>query len=235
MRLLAAPSVVVALALARPALAAPVFIKNATATSVTQVLRPWTQTEACSCCVCWETALSTVLAFWDDQPYSGAGPWKLLLPGGNGFAAAAFQKTSNSLYTISALACGTGINTGLEFFDECGPDRDVVSAYTNTQLGYSFSFDENSWVWWGNNVKVPIDAGRPIFYAYYPESNGTVTAGHAVVIVGYEDSTETLFIYKNWQPVDFPEFTKTCKNLQPVFREECGGFSGKIITSSLPC
>jgi hypothetical protein len=195
MRLLAVLALV--LGLARPAPAAPVFIKNATASTVTQVLRPWTQTQACSCCVCWETAMSTVLSFWDSQTYASAGPWKLLLPGGDGFDAAAFKKTSEAIYGLSGVACRDGINMGMILLNECGPEADVAKKYVNDQLGYSFAFDEDSWVWWGNDIQSPINAGRPIYYAYYPET----TSAHAVTIVGYDDSDQSVFIYKTWQPV----------------------------------
>lgn len=171
------------------------FLQGASEQTIKDVVYPWTQTDACSCCVCWETALGTILAYWDDLPHQGEGPWEKLLYGGGGFDAFRFQETTGALYRLSGLGCMDG--TPSQLLSESTHARKTVEAYTNTLQGYRFQYDEDDWVWFGTDIKDEIDADRPVYYAYYPEGN----AGHAVTVVGYDDQDETLYIYKNWLPV----------------------------------
>jgi hypothetical protein len=179
------------------ALATVRFLQNQTESTITQVLYPWTQDLACPCCICWETALGTILAYWDDYAFKGTGPWELLLPGGSGSNPAAFRAATQQLYQRAGIACKAGAPWGVPGISECNPDGEWMLRYTNDGLGYSFTYEEDSWVWFGSDIKASIDADQPLLYAYYPEGSGS----HDVTIVGYDDADQTLFIYKNWYPV----------------------------------
>jgi hypothetical protein len=181
--------------LERPASATTRFIQSATETTVPNVLYPWTQSDACSCCVCWETALSTIFAYWDDYTYQGYGPWERLLYGGNGADAYRFNLVSGYIYNASGVACSAGTSWATPVTQ--GDDTKSATYVSNTYYGYSFTYDEDIVVFFSSDIKAEIDADKPVYFAYYPEGSGS----HAITIVGYDDSDDTLFLYKNWSPV----------------------------------
>jgi|GEM_PF-2572643 hypothetical protein len=171
------------------------FLQNATEQTMPEVLTPWTQDDACACCVCWAAALTTIMDYWNRYSFQGKGPWRKLIPNGVSTDAAAFRDASQKLFDGSAIACKGG-SLGVGFFNTY-QSYFAAKAYSNTALGYSFSYDDDSWVWFGTDIKDEIDAGKPVYYGYSPEGN----TGHAVTLVGYDDTSETLYLYKNWLPV----------------------------------
>ena len=173
------------------------FLGGATATTVLSVLKPWTQDYGCACCVCWEAALTTVYAYWDDHLLGSKGPWGRLLPGGNGRDATAFKKTSQRLYELAGIACEEGSNVGGIFY--VSKATEVGRAY-NDELGYDFEHDFDNFVWFGQDIQDEIDANKPVYYSFTGPFQTYAEVSHAVVIVGYESDTEKLYIYDNWDP-----------------------------------
>ncbi len=180
-----------------PAGATTRFLGGATVTSVTSVLRPWTQDYACSCCVCWETALATVYAFWDDHVWVAEGPWARLLPGGNGRHDAAFKATTQRLYELADIACNEGSDIGWLLGASAATQ---VGRDYNDELGYDFEHDFDWVVWFGQDIRDEIDDNKPVYYSFTGPFQGDEDVSHATVIVGYESSEEILYIYDNWDP-----------------------------------
>lgn len=172
----------------------PVFLLDASATTIFDVVPAWTQASACDCCVCWETALGTIFSYWDDVYYPSSGPWESLLLYGNRTTAAAFKAATQRIWELSGLDCNEGASS-VPFWSSQA--LDAADAYTDGYLGYSFSYDFDDWVWWQQDITDEIDADRPVYYAYEPEGTGA----HAVTIVGYDDDGQILQLYKNWDPV----------------------------------
>ena len=173
------------------------FLAGTTAQTVVNVLEPWTQSSACSCCVCWETALSTVYAWWDDRGFAGSGPWTKLLPGGGGFDENAFRTTSQKIYEIADIDCGEGGFSGFWFI--ANKAATVGRSYTNG-LNYDFEHDFDDFVWFGQDIADEIDADKPVYYAFSGPFKDIPDAVHATVAVGYNDSNEIVYIYNNWDP-----------------------------------
>ncbi len=194
-----AMALLLALAIASPATssAAVRFLDGANASTVTAALEPWTQSEACACCVCWETALSTVYAWWDDRKNGGEGPWTRLLPGGDGFYEPAFRATSQKIFDLADIDCNQGGFSGFWFI--ASKATSVGKDYTRG-LGYDFDHDFDDWVSFSGDIADEIDANKPVYYAFTGPFKGDDNASHATVAVGYDTSDKILYIYNNWDP-----------------------------------
>jgi hypothetical protein len=115
------------------------------------------------------------------------------LPFGNRTSAPAFKAATGALWELSGLECDQGASS-IPFWSY--EARDTAEAYTQS-FGYSFVYDVDEWVWFGEDIADEIDADHPVYYAYEPEGN----SAHAVTLVGYDATDETLYLYKNWDPV----------------------------------
>jgi len=179
-----------------------IFIGGATEFTVDEVLRPWTQDSACSCCVCWETAMATVLSYWDDFEHEGAGPWEMVFPEGDRDDEEGFRVLSQSLWIESDVDCGEGGWSFWIFDDVLSASRRVM----NDDRGYDFSFDYDEWVWFGMDLEDEIRAGKPVYYRFRdsmstePEGWQT-TEGHAITVVGVNTDLEILYVYGNWDEI----------------------------------
>jgi hypothetical protein len=202
--LVAVTALVAALALAAPppAAAASRFLRGASAATIEDVLYPWTQHSDCgACCVCWESALATIFAYWDDYGHRGAGPWENVVPFGGGGPEnlTGFRAVTQALFDVSVdlfqLACGDGSGEEVDWIIYARyVAADVGEAYA-AGLGYDFSVDYDDWVWWGWDITDEIDADRPVYFGGRPwDASG---GGHAVTVVGYDDRDETMFLYDN--------------------------------------
>jgi len=208
--------------------AEPVFLQGATSATITDVLPPRAQgstccsgcagNDACPDCACWATSMGMLLAYWDDYTSGLDGPWERLLPGGDAADDDAYRDCTQGLFDIyGGESCGG--TRGVMFLLYCSEDRSILSSYTDG-LGYDFSVDADDWVWWGTDVTDEIDAGRPVYYGYYPEGSG----GHAVLVVGYDDLDESLWLYNTWDYAahikGFDEATDHCTlNVTPGGRD----------------
>lgn len=208
--------------------AEPVFLQGASSATITDVLPPRAQgatccagcagNDACPDCACWATSMGMLLAYWDDFSHGVEGPWEQLLPGGNADDIDAYRECTQSLFDIyGGDSCGG--TRGVMFLLYCSEDRSILQSYTDG-LGYDFDIDADDWVWWGADVTDEIDAGRPVYYGYYPEGS----VGHAVLVVGYDDLDESLWIYNTWDYAahikGFDEATDHCTlNVTPSGRD----------------
>ena len=176
------------------------FIQDAEEGTITNLLYPWTQGDDCGeCCVCWESALATIFAYWDDfQTNGGSGPWEDLYPCGNGDHSnvAGFAALTGELYAIAheetGLDCAEGAsNYWLSYDAEVAGEE-----YTNEQLGYDWDWDFDEWVWWGWDISDEIDEDRPVYFGGTPWSSSG--GGHAITVVGYDDSDDRImYLYDN--------------------------------------
>ena len=193
---------VAALLFTTDARAENIFIGGATEFSVDEVLRPWTQESACACCVCWETAMATVLSFWDDFEFDGDGPWESIFPEGDRDDEEGFRRLSQSLWIESDVDCGAGGWSFWLFDDVLAASRAVV----NGDRGYDFSFDFDEWVWWGTDLEDEIRAGKPVYYRFRDSSSTEpegwqTTEGHAITVVGVNTDMEIIYVYGNWDEI----------------------------------
>ena len=195
-RILTTMLMLVGVLVAVPAKAEQYFLQGASnQTAVLDVIPNFlTVTNSCQCCMCWETALTNVFAYWDEYGYADEGPWETLLPwsDGNEIFGSGFHEATQTLYSLfsdsTGKTCGSGANSN-EILE-------AAEAYTNGVLGYQFSYDHYDSIYYLNFgffglVAAEIDAGRPCVLHY----NTGLIAGHAVMVVGYDDQDETFFVF----------------------------------------
>ena len=141
------------------------FIQNSSEEEVTSILYPWTQSDGANCTVCWEAAIATVYAYWDDYTYQGHGPWELLIPNGDGGYANKlnYKSVTESLYNLSGEDCNGG-GSSVVIMKSAG------KKYTNDEgLGYSFIYDIDSAfiqdfgdIFWDRDIRNKIDNNIPV-------------------------------------------------------------------------
>ncbi|MBN1947734.1 MAG: hypothetical protein JW797_18860 [Bradymonadales bacterium] len=196
------------------------FLRNATESTIVQVLYPWTQADDCGeCCVCWESALATIFAYWDDYTHESAGPWENLYPCGNGGSdnAAGFGEVTETLYLLSDVECGAGSGSEFDWWSLFTYDAvEAAQAYTNELLGYSFSYDFDEVVWWAWDITDYLDDDQPVYFGGSPWVPGE-SGAHAVTIVGYNDTNKVMYLYDNhhaWLTSRmFDEFTDNARTI----------------------
>ena len=193
---------VVVSSLSSPSFGTTKFLQNSSQSSVTSILKAWTQDDACFCCVCWETALCTVYAYWDDNTFNGQGPWEALLPGGSGWGPVSFEACTQNLYDLFSDNGYGGCHDGASWsgFLSNGSYYTIAEMYTDDVLGGSFNHDLDDWVWFGNDIADEIDDAKPVLYVFTGKmtETGSTIGGHAITIVGYDDSDDLLYTYFNW-------------------------------------
>jgi hypothetical protein len=185
---------IVCLSLAVQVQATPVFIQNASQETIEDVLYPYVQNDAGYCCCCWQTAMGTIFAYWDDYTFNDQGPWESLILPGNGHPdddvfSGGFMNMTIELDELASDPC-----------NDCGaiPSEimDAARAY-NDQIGYSFDFDPDTLVWWGQDLTDEIDTHKPVYLAAKPW-DGDSSIYHAITVVGYDDESDRIiYVYDN--------------------------------------
>jgi len=142
--------------------------------------------------ICFATAMTDILAYWDRNPYNGVIFWNLIDHGKAPLTQNALpQNPGHDQADVSSVV----INIGTRYYTNLQAQDSIIEDICNVENNLSFNaaffdpvFTENDKINYFNTIKDEIDEGRPIKAG----SLGTYFRGaHAIPVIGYKEFANT--------------------------------------------